>query len=233
MNNKIKEPSFQFNINPGYPVKGAQKTDHHPNSNESIFNKYQQDIISEIIQFNIQEAEDSFQSSLEKEKSLAYQNGIQAGLKQAQQQYQKQINQSLQTLQSIYNELSHFSERFIEDQEQTFLTLIMTLSKKVIDTELTINPEAVLNVVRNCLNLINEREEIKILVNQNDWSTVKENINYLNLRNELPKQIDIISSPQISQGGCRIEFKSGSVDADIDSQFEEVKRKLLKYAKTD
>lgn len=230
---RSKEPSFRFNISPGYPVKNAIKTDRHPNPDTSIFNAWQQAIINDIIQFHLQQAEAEFQNALNQEKNSAYQNGVQAGLKQAQTQYQKQLNQAIQSFQTLTKEVSAFSDRFIEEQEQTVLNLILTMARKVIDTELTINPEAVLNVVRNCLNLINEREEIKIHVNPGDWGIVRENIKTLNLKIDLPQHIDIISSSQIKQGGCRIEFKSGSVDADIETQFDEIKRKILKYAETD
>ncbi|MDD3501811.1 MAG: FliH/SctL family protein, partial [Candidatus Cloacimonetes bacterium] len=107
---------------------------------------------------------------------------------------------------------------------------IISIARKVIDTELEINPNIILNVLKNALNLINEREEIRILVNPKDWLTVKENLKNLNVQFELPKQIEVINANEISPGGCRIEFSSGSIDADIETQFQEIRRKLLKNA---
>lgn len=223
--------SFSFNINPGFPVKNARKAKEHPNPDESIFNTYQLSLIEKLIAFNVQNQLEEAQVQFQKESEEAYQKGVKAGFQQCQQQLQAQVNQSVKIFNQILNNISSQYEHISEEQEQNLLEFIINLSRKVIDTELEINPEIILNVLKNALNLLNEREELKILVNPKDWLTVKDNINRLNLRIDLPKQIEIINTADISPGGCRLEFKSGSIDADIDTQFAEIKRKLLKYAK--
>lgn len=227
----INEPAnFTFNINPGFPVKNARKVKEHPSPEESIFNQHQLALIDKIVAYNVQNHLEEAQSHFQKENDEAYQKGIKAGFQQCQQQFQAQVNQSVKILNQLLNNISSQYEHISEEQEQDILDFIINLSRKVIDTELELNPEIILNVLKNALNLLNEREELKILVNPKDWLTVKENINRLNLRIDLPKQIEIVNTPDISAGGCRLEFKSGSIDADIDTQFAEIKRKLLKYA---
>ena len=71
--------------------------------------------------------------------------------------------------------------------------------------------------------------EIRILVNQRLVNCKRKPKNN-NVQFELPKQIEVINANEISPGGCRIEFSSGSIDADIETQFQEIRRKLLKNA---
>jgi flagellar biosynthesis/type III secretory pathway protein FliH len=82
--------------------------------------------------------------------------------------------------------------------------------------------------LKRSLQYLNEKEEIRILVNPNDWGIVKENINKLHLNIDMPKNIEIVAVENIQAGGCRIDFKAGSIDADIETQFAEIKRNLFK-----
>ncbi|MDD2651160.1 MAG: FliH/SctL family protein, partial [Candidatus Cloacimonetes bacterium] len=164
------------------------------------------------------------------ESQKSYQKGIKEGVKQAQHQFQSQVNQTLKIFNQLLDSISSQTDKIKEDQQQELLDFIISIARKVIDTELEINPNIILNVLKNALNLINEREEIRILVNPKDWLTVKENLKNLNVQFELPKQIEVINANEISPGGCRIEFSSGSIDADIETQFQEIRRKLLKNA---
>lgn len=221
---------FFFNINPGFPVRNARRGTEHPNPETSIFNPYQLQLIQKIVEANVTEQLEIAQADFIKDKQEEYKKGMEAGLQKALKQYQAQVELAINNLTAITGSLSAQYDKIKEEQEQDILNFIISLSQKVIDTELELNREVVLNVLKNALNLLNEREEIKILVNPRDWLTVKENINSLNLRIDLPANIEIINTPTISAGGVRVEFKSGSIDADIDTQFEEIKRKLLKYA---
>ncbi|HOE90889.1 MAG TPA: FliH/SctL family protein [Candidatus Cloacimonadota bacterium] len=219
---------YFFNINPGMQAKNARFVDGHPDPSTSIFDLHQLALINNMIENNVNKTIEKMNLKMEQENKDNYQKGLKEGTKQAQQQLQAQVNQTLIILNQLIANLSSQVDRLREDQEQEILSFIITIARKVIDIELETNPNIVLSVLKNALNLLNEREEIKILVNAKDWLTVKNNIDKLNLQFDLPKQVEIVNAPDISPGGCRIEFNSGSVDADIDTQFDEIRRKLLK-----
>jgi flagellar biosynthesis/type III secretory pathway protein FliH len=230
MSNYHSNEPYYFNIKPGLPVKSASKSKSHPDPSKSIFNDYQLNLINQMIQYHVDEAINQLNARLLQEKKEEFQKGVKAGIQQAQQQLQTQVNQTLNILNQLTANLSSQIDQIKEDQQQELLAFVITMARKVIDTEIETNPVIILNVLKNALNLLNEREEVRILVNPKDWLTVKENINKLNLQIDLPKQIEIVNTPEITPGGCRLEYKSGSIDADIDTQFEEIKRKLLKNA---
>jgi flagellar assembly protein FliH len=116
----------------------------------------------------------------------------------------------------------------MEYKEQELLELIVKIARKVIDVEIALNPEIILHAIKNCLELLNEKEEIKVRVNINDWTIVQENLKKLSLNMDLPSNTEIIACEDILQGGCQIEFKGGSIDAEVDTKFAEIKRKILK-----
>ncbi|MCB5250109.1 MAG: FliH/SctL family protein [Candidatus Cloacimonadales bacterium] len=226
----INKNETLFEISPGMQVKNARFVSEHPNPELSIFNLHQQQLINRLIESTLEKEIAQLDEKYKQESQKSYQKGIKEGVKQAQHQFQSQVNQTLKIFNQLLDSISSQTDKIKEDQQQELLDFIISIARKVIDTELEINPNIILNVLKNALNLINEREEIRILVNPKDWLTVKENLKNLNVQFELPKQIEVINANEISPGGCRIEFSSGSIDADIETQFQEIRRKLLKNA---
>lgn len=223
-----KMPNFVFNISPGLDVISAYITKDNISPDESVFSTGQIALIEKILNTEIANIENNYLNKLEAEKKIAWQNGNQAGLKQAQNQMLSQVQILTEQMKSMLNSLSIQAESIIEYHEQEILKLVIKIARKIIDTEVSLNPEIVLNVLKNSLNFLNEKEEIKVLVNSNDWTIVKDNLKKLSLTIDLPENIEIISNPNIAQGGCRIDFKAGSIDADLETQFAEIQRKLLK-----
>jgi len=163
----------------------------------------------------------------ETEKKVVWQNGYQAGITQTQ-------NQMLSSVTTVTEQLTNFIETFklqteqvLEYHEQEMMQLIVKIARKVIDVELMLNEDIILNTLKNCLNSMTEKEEFKIQVHPQDWANVQENLKKLALSIHIPEKVEIISNAKIFPGGCRVEFKAGSIDAEIDTQFNEIQKKLL------
>ena len=227
-----KQPDFVFNISPGLNVKSAYISKDPISIEESVFRPDQLNLIEKIINNEISNIENEYQQKLEAEKKTAWQNGNQAGIKQTHNQLSQQVQNLLNNLNQLINNLQIQSDKIIENHEQDILTLILKIARKVIETEISLNPDIILEVLKKSLNLLNEKEDIKINVNPNDWSNVRNNIDKLNLTFDLADNIEIVSNENISQGTCRVDFRAGSIDADLDTQFAEIQRKLLKNAET-
>lgn len=222
--------NFVFNINPGLNVTNARISDSPFNPEMSVFKPDQINLIQQIINSEISAIEEQYMQKLENEKKIAWQNGNQAGVKQTQNQLISQVQKLTQNLEMIINNLNLQTEKIIESHEQDILTLILKIARKVTETEISLNPEIILNVVKKSLNLLNEKEEIKIHVHPENWSVVKDNLKKINLTVDLPENVEIVANENIAQGSCLVDFKAGSIDAELDTQFEEIQRKLLKNA---
>ncbi len=225
---QLKKPDFVFNINPGLNVRDAYITNEPASTDESVFRPDQINLIEQIINAEISNIETQYTQKLEAEKKTAWQNGNQVGIKQTQNQLSAQVQKLSNSLSQIISSLQIQSEKIIENHEQDILTLILKIARKVIETEISINPDIILTVLKKSLILLNEKEDIKINVNPQDWANVKDNIGKLNLSFDLSDNVEIVSNESISQGTCRVDFTAGSIDADLDTQFAEIQRKLLK-----
>ena len=238
-----KPPDHVFDIEPGLEVKMAYITTEAISVDESVFTLGQLAIIEKMLTFENQRFENEMRKveeeiaeikedcleKIESEKKIAWQNGNQAGVKQAQNQMLSQVEEVTEQLRIFMESLSLQTDKFVEYREREILELIIKIARKVIDVEVTLSPEIILNTLKNSLNFLNEKEEIKIVVNPNYWTVVSENLKKLSLTINLPENIEVISNENIGAGGCRIDFKAGSIDADLETQFAEIKRKLLKH----
>jgi len=228
------QPRFTFDISPGLELKNAHLTPDPISIDESIFSKGQIRIIQKFItdekQALQQRLESEFAAKLDSEKRTAWQNGNQAGItlvtNQFTTKYSTQVTEVTQQLEKIVDILSFKTDVFLAFHQEEILKLIIKLARKVIDVEVTINPDIVITSLKRCLELLNEREEVKIMVNPKDWGLVRQTLDDFTLSIDLPKNVEIVPNHEILEGGCRIEFRSGSIDADIETQFAEIKRNL-------
>ena len=223
-------PDFTFEINPGLEVRNAYFTDEEIIFEDSIFSKSQYFLINKMLDAEIEKLKIEHKERLDTEKKTAWQNGNQAGIKQTQNQLLSSVQTVITQLEQLIKNLTQYTEVFMEHYEQHALKLMIKIAKKVIDTEVSMNPDIIINNLKRSLELLNEKEEIRILVNPADLETVNENLDKISLSINLPANIEIIGKDSIVQGGCKIDFKAGSIDADLDTQFEEIKRQILKNA---
>jgi len=245
--------NFIFDVTPGLEVLNAKISSEEIKIDNSIFTPHQMVLINRMISVEVSkevnqiekdfhikltkekeifEAEkekfDIERESFEAEKKSIWQNGNQAGVKQTQNQLLTQVTILTDQLKKSIESLKINTDEILQNHKEEILELIMKISRKIINTEIQMNPEIVLHTVKNCLECVNEKTEIRILVNSKDWTIVTDNLKQLEVSMELPDKVEIIPTDSIEQGGCRVEFKSGSIDADIEKQFSEIQRKLLK-----
>jgi flagellar assembly protein FliH len=223
-----KQPNYTFNIDPGLDIRNARITTDEISIEESVFSEKQLLVFEKILNAQIQALTEDFNDTLENEKKTAWTEGNQAGIDQTTNELLASVTQVIDSLKEMTQSLSFQTETFMQYHEQELLSLVISIARKVIDVEIMLNPEIIINTLRRSLEYLNEKEEIKILVNPSDWDLVKENLHKLSMHIDLPKNTEVIPSDMIAPGGAKIDFKAGSIDADIETQFAEIKRNLHK-----
>lgn len=232
MSNRKKEP-FEYTIQPGYQVRNVKVLHNEEiDADASILSNYQTALFTRLSEEYAEQIRAEMNVQIEQEKRTAYQNGIQVGIKQTEAKYQKDLQQIVNLFEMIGTSYEQDYQLFVEQQEQTLLDIILKIARKVVNVELQLNPEIINVVLRNSLMLLNEKQSVRVFVNPEDWMRVKDAIEALRLKMDLPENVEVMIANDISQGGCRIDFKSGSIDAEIDTQFDEIRRKILKDAAT-
>ncbi|MEQ8189110.1 MAG: FliH/SctL family protein [Candidatus Eremiobacterota bacterium] len=142
--------------------------------------------------------------------------GVEAGKQEAgamMQQAMTLINRILEERRKVY-----------EQVEPQVADLALKIAEKIINTEVTLNNEIVLNLIKSNLDKIKDREEIIVRVSQDDFPYVKEHEDELRKILEGVKKFRIEADGVVDKGGCMLETNLGNLDSRIEFQLEIMKR---------
>ncbi len=137
------------------------------------------------------------------------------------QQFDAQFRQLMQQL------VSYRETLYTQARQQLF-----EFSFKLANTITTARGEAeeseVLNTIDKCLHEILDKSKLRIRVHPAAAGYVKDHIDQLANLDSINSTISVEPDSRISAGGCVIETDSGSADATLESQLDELKQSLLK-----
>jgi flagellar assembly protein FliH len=113
-----------------------------------------------------------------------------------------------------------------EQTEQEVLAFVMEMAKRVVKVEIQQNPEVVGEMIRHGLRRVADKENMRIRVSPDELEAVRADRNDLLLILDGARQLEIIEDRRVGRGGCVIETSAGTIDARIDTQFEQIADKL-------
>lgn len=151
---------------------------------------------------------------LEELKQQAYDAGFEEGKAAGDQQAASYVAEALDML----NRIALAFPSAVKQNEEKLITLALEIASKVIQEEISLQPEIVQRTVETALRRVSDLEQVTIKVNPLDLDLI------------LPKQdtfkaiipdvqnFSIEGSHTIQRGGCLIETNSGSINATINAQ---------------
>ena len=110
--------------------------------------------------------------------------------------------------------------------EPQIVAFAVEIARKVVKDETAVNPDIVVDLVRNALRRVVDSETLRIRVNAADLDTVR------NARSDIVAVIDgvrnveIVEDRRVARGGCVVETASGTIDANIETQFRMIEETL-------
>jgi flagellar biosynthesis/type III secretory pathway protein FliH len=126
---------------------------------------------------------------------------------------------------SLIKEAKSVMEQTLRERELLFRSvepevakLAIRIAEKIIQTQVEINEDIVINMIRSALDKVKQREEVTIKVNQADADYVKSKKDIFARMIEGLKTMDIIVDAGVERGGCIIETNLGNVDTRISTQ---------------
>jgi len=163
-------------------------------------------------------------------KQEGYEAGFQQGLEEAHAKVEQQWEQNLTEASSILKEAYRTREQIIQEAEPFIVELSCSIAEKVIDKQLSLEPDIVLDIITRTLSRRREQGEIILCVAPSSLSFVQAAREELNATIDSQAELVIIPDASVKDHGCVIRSKFGSIDARIDTQLSEIKRELLNIA---
>lgn len=163
-------------------------------------------------------------------RSEAYQQGYEEGSDKAKEELQMYMNQKMEEAQVVLNDVFEAKEQIIQEAEPFLVELSSAIAEKVIDHELSADPELMIELIRKNLARKKEQGVITLCVSPKDFSFVQAAREELSFAIDSQAELKILPDATVKDKGCVIRSAFGSVDARIDTQLSEIKKELVRVA---
>jgi len=153
----------------------------------------------------------------------AYQDGYRAGIEEAGRR-SEELFQRLE--QAIADEAAE-REGLVRAIEEQVLMLCVELAEKIIRHEVKTDPRVVARSIKSCLRRVRDRDEVTVRVSPKEVAQIRGMRDELLSSAEGIRGINVVDDRRVSAGGCIVESLSGDFDARIETQVEQLRRKLM------
>ncbi len=163
-------------------------------------------------------------------KSEAYQQGYQEGQAQAELEMSRKMAEMMEEARQVLQEAYRAKEVIIQEAEPFLVELSCSIAEKIVDKQLTVEPQFAMDLIRK--NLARKREQglISLCVSPAQFSFVNAAREELAMAVDSQAELQILPDSTVKDHGCVIRSSFGSIDARIDTQLAEIKKELIRIA---
>ncbi len=155
---------------------------------------------------------------IERMKEAGYNEGLEAGKKEAEEKVAGEFSQALETLNQAVKE----RKKIIKDAESEILKLALKVAEQIIRSEVSLHRDVCMNIVSEAIGRVSDREQILIKVNREDVDQIKKYKDQISRLADGVKSLSIIEDSSVEPGGCVIETNLGYVDARISTKIKAI-----------
>ncbi len=166
-------------------------------------------------------------SALEIAKDEAYKKGrldAEQDFKREIEKIKSEYASLIALFQNAVNQLIDKREKIWQESELEIIKLILTVSSKMVGDEISNNGKDVIKyVVKEALSHVSGKKIVAVRLSPDD----AKKINLLEEMKLADPNIKILEDGTITSGGCIIETDFGSIDCQIETRWEEIRKTLV------
>ncbi len=159
-------------------------------------------------------------ADVERIEREAYQRGLAEGKALGKEQAAAELKPVTDRLNKSLADLSTLRSRIRRDAEKDLLKLSITIARRVLHRELTIDPESVEGLIKVALEKLQSRDLCRVRVHPDQEPAIRASLE----RFSNSQKIDLTADPSLQCGDVLFETAHGTLDASIDSQLREIER---------
>lgn len=167
---------------------------------------------------------------IESTRSESYETGYREGMERAEQEIKEAYERKIAEAEAVLRQAYQAKEQLIQEAEPFVVSLSCTVAEKIIQKQLTVEPEIVLELARKTLSRKRESGTITLCVSPEQFAYVHAAREELSLAVDSQAELQIIPDSSVNDGGCVVRSALGSIDARIDTQLTEIKKALMQVA---
>jgi flagellar assembly protein FliH len=157
-----------------------------------------------------------FQVRLQQERGAAFEAGREAAQNASKQEHQAHYERLSRSIE----ELAVCRLRYRQETEREVVQLALEIARRILRRELTIDPEAILGLLRAGLESVSLREVLEVRVHAANADIVRTALQKMGA----PAAISVVGDPHLEPGAVCVETRRGGFDASAETQIEEIQR---------
>lgn len=185
----------------------------------------------------LREATEKGQAEAERMKQDAWDNGYQDGKKTCEQEYQnlkKELAAKERELSNKSKNLEAQYDALVAELEPKFIDTLTGIYEHVFHVEFGNYRDILIQIASDCMKASEGCKSYQVLVSSEDFSFVNTKKSRLvEAAGSGDVSVEIVEDPSLEKNGCIIKTETGIIDCGLDTQLEELARKikLLAYEK--
>jgi flagellar assembly protein FliH len=151
-----------------------------------------------------------------------YHRGFAEGKAVGRQQAGTELQSVLDELGRSLASLASLRSRIRGDAEGDLLKLAISIARRVLHRELTLDPESIEGLIRVALDKLQSRELCRVRVHPDQEQAIRKSLE----RFANSQKVELITDSSLQCGDVLFETAHGNLDASIESQLGEIERGL-------
>lgn len=209
-------------------------TDHNQGVQQPVFNFEDLTVQAERYLERVREEAKKIMVAAHKEadtiKRRAETEGHAAALKKVAEMTEQQLGQKLATLlpalTEVVRQIGFAKHAWLSHWEKSAVHLATAIAGRVVRREVAHQPELPLKLLGEALELAAGSAELRIHLHPTDRQTLGPQAEVL-VRELAPlAKAEIVSDPEVSPGGCRVDTRLGIIDQRLESQLARIEEEL-------
>lgn len=152
----------------------------------------------------------------------ARKQGWQTGYTEARQIVETELAEVLSTVQHLAESAVQAHNQFLHDNQAEVARLAIAIADKIIGKELSLNPKVTTDIIAQAIKAANIRGACRILVNSKDYEIIEPFWAAIPSLQSPGQAWELLPDTRVSRGGCLIEVGGGTIDAQLETQLEQV-----------
>lgn len=170
--------------------------------------------------------EEQVQDSQETERT-AFERGFSEGEKKGYEEGEKKADEIVTSMQQILREMKGLWKNMVTAYEKEIIRMTCRVAEKVVYGSVAVDHEIVKRSILHAFELIPEPVDVTIAVSTKDYEYIEEiKREFFETVKDL-KHVSVISDPAVDRGGCKIETRSGQIDARLESRLHAIQQSLI------
>lgn len=148
-------------------------------------------------------------------REAAFREGEAAGMARSASRLDPLVARFSQTIEQLASQRS----RLRREAEQDLVKLAVAIARRVLHREMSVDPQALLGVVRAALDKLDAREVHRVRFNPEDLEILRGRV-------DAGRSVELTGDPALERGAVIFETTRGVLDASVETQLGEIERGL-------